>query len=150
MKVKKLYQSGGLQIFKPDLRSNLEIPFFENGIKAGFPSPAEDFKEQKLDLNIKYIKNPSSTFFALVDGDSMKNSGLDDGDLLIVDRSLEPKDGKIAVCYIDGEFTVKRLKVEKNKILLMPENEKYKPIEVKEGSELVIWGCVKNVIKDIY
>jgi len=79
----------------------------------------------------------------------MTEAGLDDGDLLIIDRSLDPKNGKIAVCMIDGEFTIKRIKKEKNRLYLMPENKKYKPIELKEGNELIIWGLVQYVIKKI-
>ena len=77
----------------------------------------------------------------------MIGAGLDDGDLLVIDRSLEPKDGKIAVCYIDGEFTVKRLKIQEGKLYLMPENNKYKPIEVHEDNTLLVWGVVTYVIK---
>ncbi len=123
------------------------IIFFDSGISAGFPSPADDFKEERLSLDDELIKNKEATFFARVSGQSMTGAGLDDNDLLIIDRSLEPENNKIAVCFIDGEFTVKRLKVENDCIWLLPENPDYKPIKVTEENELVIWGIVTNVIK---
>ncbi len=125
------------------------ILFFNSGISAGFPSPAEDFKEERLSLDDELIKNKEATFFARVSGQSMTGAGLDDNDLLIIDRSLEPENNKIAVCFIDGEFTVKRLKVENNCIWLLPENPKYKAIKVTEDNELVIWGIVTTVIKKV-
>lgn len=125
------------------------ILFFNSGISAGFPSPADDFKEERLSLDDELIKNKEATFFARVSGQSMTGAGLDDNDLLVIDRSLEPENNKIAVCFIDGEFTVKRLKVENNCIWLLPENPDYKPIKVTEENELVIWGIVIYVIKKV-
>ena len=121
----------------------------EQGISAGFPSPADDFKEIRISLDKELVKNQESTFYARVNGDSMVEAGIDDGDLLVVDRSLNPENGKIAVCFIDGEFTVKRIKKEENKLFLMPQNKKYKPIEIKEANELIIWGIVEYVIKKV-
>ena len=117
------------------------------GVSAGFPSPADDFKETRISLDKVAVKNEAATFYARVAGQSMTGAGLDDGDLLVIDRSLEPQDGKIAVCLIDGEFTVKRLKVEKDCVWLMAENKRYKPIQVTEGNELMIWGIVTHVLK---
>ncbi|MEE3019785.1 MAG: translesion error-prone DNA polymerase V autoproteolytic subunit [Bacteroidota bacterium] len=117
------------------------------GVSAGFPSPADDFKETRISLDKVAVKNEAATFYARVDGQSMIGAGLDDGDLLVIDRSLEPQDGKIAVCLIDGDFTVKRLKVEKDCIWLMAENKRYKPILVTEENELMIWGIVTHVLK---
>jgi len=125
------------------------IIFIDNGISAGFPSPAEDFKEKRISLDDEFIKNKEATFFARVSGKSMINAGLDDNDLIIIDRSLEPETNKIAVCFIDGEFTVKRLKVEKDCIWLLPENPDYKPIKVTDETHLVIWGIVTTVIKKV-
>jgi len=125
------------------------IIFFDSGISAGFPSPADDFKEQRLSLDDELIKNKEATFFARVSGQSMTGAGLDDNDLLIIDRSLEPENNKIAVCFIDGEFTVKRLKVENDCIWLLPENPDYKPIKISEDDELIIWGIVTTVIKKV-
>ena len=118
-------------------------------MSAGFPSPADDFKESRISLDATLVKNKEATFYARVSGKSMINAGLDDGDLLIVDRSLEAENGKIVVCFIDGEFTVKRLQKEKNKLFLMPENASYKPIEITEATDLQIWGVVTYVIKAI-
>jgi DNA polymerase V len=121
----------------------------EEGISAGFPSPADDFKEMRISLDKELVKNKEATFYARVDGDSMIGAGLEDGDLLVIDRSLNPENGKIAICLVDRDFTVKRIKKEKNKLYLMPENKKYKPIEIKEENELIIWGIVEYVIKKV-
>ena len=117
------------------------------GVSAGFPSPADDFKETRISLDKVAVKNEAATFYARVAGQSMIGAGLDDGDLLVIDRSMEPQDGKIAVCLIDGDFTVKRLKVEKDCVWLMAENKRYKPIQVTEENELMIWGIVTHVLK---
>ncbi|MDG3582651.1 MULTISPECIES: LexA family protein [Galbibacter] len=138
-----------LQFFKPDKTTRSSLELVDGGISAGFPSPAEDFKETRIDLNKELIKNTEATFYARVSGQSMEGAGLDDGDLLIIDKSLEPIDGKIAVCFIDGEFTVKRLKIGKEGLLLMPENKKYKPLKIEEENKLIIWGIVTYVIKKV-
>ena len=138
-----------LCFLKPRKDDRLGQWLIEQGISAGFPSPADDFKEIRISLDEELVKNSESTFYAKVSGYSMIEAGLDDGDLIIIDRSLDPENGKIAVCFIDGEFTVKRIKKSKNKIHLMPENKKYKPIELKEGNELIIWGIVEYVIKKV-
>ena len=121
----------------------------EYGISAGFPSPADDFKEIRISLDSELVKNKEATFYAKVSGDSMVGAGLDDGDLLVIDRSLSPENGKIVICFIDGDFTVKRIKKEKGKFYLMPENKKYKSIELGEDNELIIWGVVEYVIKKV-
>ncbi len=121
----------------------------DTGISAGFPSPADDFKEQRLSLDDELIKNKEATFFARVSGQSMIDAGLDNNDLLVIDRSLEPEDDKIAVCFIDGEFTVKRLQIKPDGLWLKPENENYQPIKVTEDNNFVIWGIVTNVIKRV-
>ncbi|MEC8176066.1 MAG: translesion error-prone DNA polymerase V autoproteolytic subunit [Bacteroidota bacterium] len=121
----------------------------EQGISAGFPSPADDFKEVRISLDNELVKNKEATFYARVSGDSMIGAGLDDGDLLVIDKSLSPANGKIAVCFIDGDFTVKRIVKENGKLYLKAENKKYKPIELKEENELIIWGVVKYVIKKV-
>jgi DNA polymerase V len=124
-------------------------PLVDNGISAGFPSPADDFLDVSIDLNKEFVKNPSTTFYGRVKGDSMINAGLSSGDLLIIDKSLEPVDDKIAVCFIDGEFTVKRIKIEKEIVWLVAENEKYKPIKVTADNDFLIWGIVTTVIKSV-
>ena len=138
-----------LTFLKPKRSNSLGQWLVEQGISAGFPSPADDFKEIRISLDKELVKNSESTFYARVSGDSMIDAGLDDGDLLLIDRSLYPENGKIAICLIDGEFTVKRIMKEKNKLYLIAENKKYKPIELKEESELIIWGIVTYVIKKI-
>ncbi|MFD0992385.1 LexA family protein [Tenacibaculum geojense] len=149
MQLRKLYKSENLTFYRADTTTSLELPFVVNGISAGFPSPADDFLDINIDLNKHLIKNPSTTFYGRVRGDSMINAGMHDGDLLIIDKSLEPKDGKIAVCFVDGEFTVKRIKIEKDIVWLVAENEKYKPIKVTQDNDFVIWGMVTNVIKSL-
>ena len=139
--------SRSIVFFTPDYLSNIDASFFDTGISAGFPSPAEDFKQQRLSLDKELIKNKEATFFARVSGQSMINAGLDDNDLLVIDRSLEPSHNKIAVCFLDGEFTVKRLKIEKGALWLQPENPNYQPIKVTAENNFVIWGIVTNVIK---
>ena len=138
-----------LIFLKPKDGNSMGQWLIEQGISAGFPSPADDFKEIRISLDEELVKNRDATFYARVSGESMVDAGLDDGDLLIIDRSLEPKNGKIAICFIDGEFTVKRIKREKNKLYLLPENKKYKPIEMRKENELIIWGIVEYVIKKV-
>ena len=144
MKQKKI-----LNFFTPKKENGIGQWLAEEGISAGFPSPADDFKETRISLDRELVKNKEATFYARVSGDSMVGAGLDDGDLLVIDRSLNPENGKIAVCLIDGEFTVKRIKKEKNKLYLIPENKEYRPIELKEENELIIWGVVEYVIKKV-
>ena len=138
-----------LEFFVPKKENGLGQWLAEEGISAGFPSPADDFKENRISLDRELVKNKEATFYARVSGDSMVGAGLEDGDLMVIDRSLNPENGKIAVCLVDGEFTVKRIKKEKNKLYLMAENKKYKPIELKEENALIIWGIVEYVIKKI-
>jgi DNA polymerase V len=138
-----------IQIYVASLEANLQLPFVDTGISAGFPSPALDFVEVSIDLNKHLIKHPAATFYGRVKGDSLINAGISDGDLLIIDRSLEPTNGKIAVCYIDGEFTAKRIKKTQHELWLMPENDNYSPIRIKEENNLIIWGIVTHVIKSV-
>lgn len=143
------HQSKNLTFFIPEGKTNSGAQFVDTGISAGFPSPAEDFKEQRLSLDEELIKNKEATFYARVSGQSMIGAGLDDNDLLIIDRSLEPQNNKIAVCFLDGEFTVKRLKVEKNEVWLKAENPNYPNIKITEDNNFIIWGIVTNVIKKV-
>ena len=145
----KLIEPPLIEITTADTDTALNLPFVENGISAGFPSPALDFVDASIDLNKHLIKHPSATFYGRVKGDSLKNAGIDNGDLLIIDRSIEPTNGKIAVCYIDGEFTAKRIQLSKKEIWLIPENENYNPIRVTEDNNFLIWGIVTHVIKDL-
>lgn len=123
-----------------------ELPLYSNKVSAGFPSPADSDLECKLDLNTYLIKHPAATFFLRVSGDSMQNAGIQSGDLLIVDKSLEPSDGKIVIAALDGELTVKRLVKNAGRIQLVPENNNYPIIEVSAMQDLVIWGVVTHVI----
>lgn len=143
----KLHACKNIDIYSALTETALELPFVDAGISAGFPSPALDFIDLTIDLNKHLIKHPSATFYGRVKGQSLKDAGINDGDLLIIDKSLEPKNGKIAVCYIDGEFTAKRIKKTKTELWLMPENEEYKPIKIEEENNLIIWGMVTHVIK---
>ena len=139
-----------LTFFIPDLENPIELPFISAGIKAGFPSPAADFDESKISLDAVLVKNRETTFYAKASGTSMIGAGIDDGDIMVIDRSLEPKNNKIAVCFLDGEFTVKRIKVTKEEVYLMPENKLFEPIKITEENQLIIWGIVTYVIKKMY
>ena len=138
-----------LTFYTPDLDSELRIPFIKEGVSAGFPSPAADFMENGIDLNKELSENPLATFYIKVTGNSMIDAGINDKDVLVVDRSLEPQNNKIAICFIDGEFTVKRIQLEKDCLYLMPENPNYSPIKVTEENQLIIWGIVTYVIKKV-
>ena len=149
MSLKFLTPKNALEFYTPDDTQSLDIVLAQTGISAGFPSPADDFKEYKISLDKTLVRNKEATFYARVSGQSMIGAGLDDGDLLVVDKSLEPTHNKIAVCFIDGEFTVKRLKVTTEGVYLQPENPIYDPILVTENSDFQIWGIVTHVIKRV-
>lgn len=127
-------------------RGHPAIPLYASPVKAGFPSPAEDYAEQHLDLNTHLIQHPAATFFLRVSGDSMVNAGIFHGDLLIVDRSLEPSHGKIVIAAVNGELTVKRLHKTPQGIFLMAENEAYPPIALHESDQVQLWGVVTHAI----
>ena len=137
-----------LTIYKVDAETFMPLPYADGGIKAGFPSPAQDYISQAIDLNKELIHHPSTTFYGRVSGDSRKDAGLDDGDILVIDKSLEPRSGDMAVCYIDGEFTIKYIKIDAKVIWLIPANEAYKPIKVTPENEFQIWGIVTYSIKN--
>jgi len=138
-----------LQFFTPKTSDSNGAIFIDTGISAGFPSPADDFRETRISLDEELIVNKEATFFAKVSGQSMIGAGLDDNDLLVIDRSLEPENNKIAVCFLDGEFTVKRLKVRDGEVWLQPENPDYPIIQITEENDFIIWGIVTNVIKKV-
>lgn len=138
-----------LQFFTPDFESEIRIQFSQEMVSAGFPTPANDFLENKIDLNKELSKNPLATFYIRVKGNSMIDSGINDKDVLVVDRSLEPKNNKIAICFLDGEFTVKRIKLEKGILHLMPANKIYLPITITENDHFMIWGIVTYVNKAV-
>ena len=122
------------------------LPLYSSRVPAGFPSPADDHIEDTIDLNRHLILHPAATFFVRVQGDPMIGTGIYDGDLLVIDRALEPKTGTIVVAVVNGELTVKRLKAEGGRVWLMPENPAYQPLEIGEGMELVIWGVVAHSV----
>tara|TARA_B100000427_G_C15494198_1_gene589062 strand:- start:1277 stop:1792 length:516 start_codon:yes stop_codon:yes gene_type:complete len=126
-----------------------KLPLYTSAVQAGFPSPADDYIEEKLDLNKHLIKHPSATFFVKVTGDSMIKAGIHSGDILIVDRSIEPTKGKIVIAAIDGELTVKRLSYESDGNYLLPENDNYTPIKIDEHNDLTIWGVVTSVLHSV-
>ena len=134
-----------LDIFTPNSHHD-KIPMVE-GIHAGFPSHAEDYTEPVLDLNRYVIKNPASTFYARISGDSMVGVGIQDGDIVVIDKSLEPANDQIAVCFIDGEFTLKRIHTENGRLFLMPHNPNFPSIEITEENNFQVWGIVTYIIK---
>ncbi len=136
-------------IYAPDFSTSCERPVFIAMVPAGFPSPADDYLEGKLDLNQYLIKHPAATFFVRVTGESMTEACIHSGDLLIVDRSLEPRDGTIVIAVLDGELTVKQLEKRKEKLCLLPANKNYEPLEVSEQQSFEIWGVVTNVIRSL-
>jgi DNA polymerase V len=130
----------------PDYSTEYRCPLFMVPVTAGFPSPADDYIEGTLDLNKHLIKHPAATFFVRVTGDSMIRAGIHPGDILIVDRSLDPGDKKIVIAVVDGELTVKRLRLHNDKVTLEPENDNYPTLTFAEGNTLEIWGVVTSVI----
>ena len=125
------------------------LPLYSCTVQAGFPSPADDYMEGKLDLNEHLVKHPAATFFVRAAGYSMIKAGIHPGDILVVDRSIEAKHGKIVIAVVDGQLTVKRLHKSVQETYLMPENEEFEPIRFEEDSEVVIWGVVTNVLHKV-
>ncbi len=149
MKLKYINSVSGIDFFSADTSTHISLPFVNEGIAADFPSPAQDYMDLSLDLNKELIKHPAATFYGRVKGMSMKDAGIDDGDILVIDRSLEYRNNMTAVCFIDGEFTVKKLKLERGKVFLMPANKEFEPIEINEENEFIVWGIVTYVIKKV-
>lgn len=134
------------QIYAVDLGTKVVRPLFSCRVSAGFPSPAEDYIERQLDLNELLIPHPAATFFVRVSGESMTGAGINHGDILIVDRSLEPGNGKIVIAVLNGELTVKQLAVNGAAYRLLAANAAYKPIEIREEMSFEVWGVVTSVI----
>jgi DNA polymerase V len=147
MKLLSKITTRNLDIFPVSVDTVLEIPVVSTAISAGFPSPALDFIDLSIDMNKHLIKRPSSTFYGRVKGQSMKDVGITDGDLLVIDKSITPKNDQIAVCYVDGEFTIKKIKFEQDICWLIPANDAYQPIRVTSQNDFLIWGIVTHVIK---
>lgn len=130
----------------PDLSGPCILPLFLERVSAGFPSPADDYMEDRLDLNRYLVKHPAATFFVRASGDSMRGAGIRSGDILVVDRSLEPGNNSVVIAVINGELTVKRIMKSREKLFLIPENESYRPIEIRDGMDFEVWGVVTTVI----
>lgn len=136
-----------IEFYTADNQTLMSLPYVSEGIKAGFPSPAQDYLDIAIDLNKELIRNPASTFFGRVSGNSMRDEGLEDGDILVVDKSLEPRNGDTAVCFIDGDFTLKYIRMEKEQFWLVPANPAYPSIQITEENNFMIWGIVTYSIR---
>jgi len=147
-KASKNAKASTIVFYTVDTGSELALQLIDGGIAAGFPSPAQDYIDLKIDLNKELIANPSSTFYGRVKGSSMQDAGIMDGDILVIDKSLQPQDGDTAVCFIDGEFTLKYIKIEPEVVFLIPANPNFKPIKVTEENNFCIWGIVTYSIKN--
>ena len=146
MKLKYLKHTNYIDFYSVDKTALEKIPLFEGGVSAGFPSAADDYMDMDLDLHDHLVQNPSSTFCVKAIGESMKDAGIQTGDVMIVDRSLEPKNRSIVLAVIDGDFTVKRVNVNDNELYLMPENDTFTPIKITEEMDFQIWGVVTFII----
>ncbi len=142
----KIKNSLSFDFYSPEFKSKQELELYSNQIPAGFPSPADDFLEKRLDLNDYLIKNKTATFLIKVRGNSMIKAGIFNEDILIIDRSVEPVEGKIILGILNGEFTVKRIVMNGKQLLLMPENDEFEPIVVTEEMDFQIWGVVTFAI----
>jgi len=149
IKASKIKNTHTIDFYSVDTSNEMLLNFASGEISAGFPSPADDYLDVSLDLNKELIKNPSSTFLGRVKGLSMKDASIDEGDILIIDKSIEPTNNSIAVFFIDGEFTLKRIKINKSDIFLIPANSDFKPIRITEDNNFMIWGVVSYVIKKV-
>lgn len=137
----------GVSVFLPTTsRTKLRLPLFNGKVAAGFPSPADDYVEKNLDLNDLLVQKPAATFFVRAQGESMLGAGIHPNDILVVDRSIEAVAGKVVICAINGELTVKRLERELDQWKLKAENPAYPDIPLTDDLELVVWGVVTNVI----
>ncbi len=146
MQLRRLVSTQVLELFSADTTAQAKMPLPGSTVAAGFPSPADDYIELRLDLNEYLIRHPSATFYVRVRGNSMEGAGIHDEDILIVDRAQEVESGDIAVCIINGEFTVKRLLIASDAVYLIPEHPGYEPIQISEIEEFSVWGRVVYVI----
>jgi len=137
-----------LTVLKPAIgAAPIHIPLFGCKVPAGFPSPADDYIEGRLSLDEHLISNKDATFFVRAKGNSMTGAGIFDGDLLVVDKSLDPSSGDIIIAIIDGDLTVKRFIRRGERVILKPENPRFKEIELQDGQELLVWGVVTSTVK---
>lgn len=138
-----------LHIFKADLKNSFQLPYF-NEMRAGFPSPSLNYGDKLLDLNKELIQHPAATFLAKVVGLSLIKAGIEEGDILVIDRSITPKHGSIVIAYIEGEFTAKRLdltKIKEGKVILRSENDDYPDFIISTDDRFTVWGVVSSVVK---
>jgi DNA polymerase V len=142
----RINNTSTLDFYSSATTTDIKVPLYASAVSAGFPSPADDYLELSLDLNKYLIKHPAATFYVRVKGDSMINAGIHDGDLLIVDKSVEPENDDVVVCVINGEFTVKRLKKVNGEIYLIPENSHYQAVKISENMDFQVWGVVTYTI----
>ncbi len=145
----QLSNSAELILFPSRTPSLCKLPLFGEKVAAGFPSPADDYVEKTLDLNELLVQKPAATFFVRAQGESMLGAGIHPNDILVVDRSIEPVPGKIVICALNGELTVKRLERDNEQWQLKAENPAYPDIVIHEELEMVIWGVVTNVIHSV-
>ena len=146
MKLKHLKHTDALDFFSIDEDAFASIPMFSDAVQAGFPSPAEDHMDMDLNLNDYLVENPSATFCVKAIGESMKDAGIQSGDIMIVDKSLEPKNRSIILAVINGEFTVKRVNINDNELYLIPENSSFSPIKITQEMDFHVWGIVTYII----
>ena len=147
-KLKRIHIGEELSFYSIDEKV-LDIPFYQSNVPAGFPSPAEDFMDLDLNLQEYLVQHPSATFCVRVTGDSMQNAGICSGDVMVVDRALEPQNNTIVLAILDGEFTVKRIQKKGQELYLKPENSKFKPIQITEEMNFQVWGVVTHIIHKI-
>lgn len=145
-----MIKSDVLEFLIPDTSGDNAMPMANNSISAGFPSPAQDFEEDVVSLDKYVVKNKDATFYARLKGTSMVEAGLDEDDIIVIDRSLQLIDNKIAICYVDGDFTCKRVQINFDGAWLLPYNPSFKPIRVTEENEFIVWGIVTYIIKKVY
>lgn len=143
------YDAGlSLHIYSSDVSSSLPLPLAMESVRAGFPSPAQDYTDRQIDLNKELIPHPATTFYARVVGDSMHDEGIEDGDILVIDKSLELQDGDLAVCFVDGDFTLKRVRINGDEVLLVPSNDAYPTLHIRKENDFLVWGIVTYTIKN--
>lgn len=141
-----------LEIFQGGFATPLPLPYADMGIQAGFPSPAQDYVDRSLDFNRELIEHPAATFYAKVVGMSMKDAGITEGDIIVIDRAVDPEQDDIVVVFIDGEFTIKYIDfsdLKKRVIWLRPANDNFKPIKITADADFRVWGVVVKVIKSL-
>ena len=140
---------GDLLIYETDDSTAAELPYADSGVRAGFPSPAQDYTDESIALNRDIIHHKESTFYARAVGDSLRDANVIEGDILVIDKSLEPQDGDMAVCFLNGEFTLKFIEKRTNSLRLIPANPKYEPINIDSEDDFRIWGIVTYVIHKV-